>query len=128
MKTCKSTSDHEPQIQLSIFFFERNEIKVDIRDTGLALCNFTLTTLLGLLFILRSTYLFNYGFFKSQFTIYNISLSCQYYGSSRGFLRRFPSIHDPLNNDKSTHDFRTEDWFIQAASSPKDIVRLIVNV
>ncbi|XP_037043821.1 voltage-dependent calcium channel subunit alpha-2/delta-4 isoform X2 [Bradysia coprophila] len=53
------------------------------------------------------------------------ALSWQYYGSSRGFMRRFPSIHEPLNNEKSTHDFRTEDWFIQAASSPKDIMILL---
>lgn len=54
------------------------------------------------------------------------ALSWQYFGSSTGFLRRFPGtqITDDLKDAHSIHDFRTENWFIQAASSPKDIVSM----
>lgn len=45
-------------------------------------------------------------------------LSWQYFGSTNGFMRRFPGSSEK----KSVNDFRTQDWFIQAASSPKDIV------
>lgn len=52
------------------------------------------------------------------------SISWQYFGSSSGFLRRYPGAHWPPEGSKTKiNDFRTEDWFIQAASSPKDIVR-----
>lgn len=53
------------------------------------------------------------------------ALSWQYFGSSLGFLRRYPGTtwpHDGSKDSRPIHDFRTEDWFIQAASSPKDIV------
>lgn len=42
-----------------------------------------------------------------------------------GFLRRFPGIKWPdssATEKKPIDDFRLHDWFIQAASSPKDIV------
>lgn len=55
------------------------------------------------------------------------ALSWQYFGSSSGFLRRYPATGWPLENAHdalSLHDFRTDDWFVQAASSPKDIVRI----
>lgn len=55
------------------------------------------------------------------------ALSWQYFGSSTGFLRRFPGTDWPSSSaseNKPISDFRTEDWFIQAASSPKDIVSL----
>lgn len=56
------------------------------------------------------------------------SISWQYFGSSAGFLRRYPGAQWPPEGTKSNiNDFRTEDWFIQAASSPKDIVFLIRN-
>lgn len=53
------------------------------------------------------------------------ALSWQYFGSRTGFLRRFPGTAWP--NDASTEhkpitDFRVDDWFIQAAASPKDVV------
>lgn len=53
------------------------------------------------------------------------ALSWQYFGSSLGFLRRYPGTQWPQDGSKDArpiHDFRSEDWFIQAASSPKDIV------
>lgn len=54
------------------------------------------------------------------------ALSWQYFGSSTGFLRRFPGTAWPPEGQKSDkediNDFRTENWFVQAASSPKDIV------
>jgi hypothetical protein len=56
------------------------------------------------------------------------ALSWQYFGSSTGFLRRFPGTAWPpegSRGSKEIHDFRNEDWFIQAASSPKDIVSLL---
>lgn len=48
------------------------------------------------------------------------ALSWQYFGSTTGFVRRFPGTP---SEKKPINDFRTQDWFIQAASSPKDIVR-----
>lgn len=54
------------------------------------------------------------------------ALSWQYFGSSTGFLRRFPGTqwpHAGATETKPINDFRIDDWFIQAASSPKDIVR-----
>lgn len=56
------------------------------------------------------------------------ALSWQYFGSSTGFLRRFPGTqwpHAGATDNKPINDFRIEDWFIQAASSPKDIVSAI---
>ncbi|XP_059617030.1 voltage-dependent calcium channel subunit alpha-2/delta-3 isoform X2 [Phlebotomus argentipes] len=56
------------------------------------------------------------------------ALSWQYFGSSKGFLRRFPGTAWPPDGqkmDKDINDFRTENWFVQAASSPKDIFILV---
>jgi hypothetical protein len=53
-------------------------------------------------------------------------LSWQYFGSSTGFMRRFPGTSWPptsLSGRKEITDFRLDNWFVQAASSPKDIVR-----
>lgn len=55
------------------------------------------------------------------------ALSWQYFGSSTGFLRRFPGTAWPPEGSKGSkliHDFRTHNWFVQAASSPKDIVSI----
>ncbi|XP_017771996.1 PREDICTED: voltage-dependent calcium channel subunit alpha-2/delta-3 isoform X2 [Nicrophorus vespilloides] len=52
------------------------------------------------------------------------SLSWQYFGSSMGFMRQFPAIiwtQEPID----LFDCRTRNWYIEAASSPKDIVILI---
>ncbi|XP_052864386.1 voltage-dependent calcium channel subunit alpha-2/delta-4 [Anopheles cruzii] len=56
------------------------------------------------------------------------ALSWQYFGSSTGFLRRFPGTAWPPETSygsKEINDFRSADWFIQAASSPKDVVILL---
>ncbi|BFF94220.1 voltage-dependent calcium channel subunit alpha-2/delta-4 [Drosophila madeirensis] len=56
------------------------------------------------------------------------ALSWQYFGSSSGFLRRFPGTAWPPEGSKGSkliHDFRTHNWFVQAASSPKDIMILL---
>lgn len=56
------------------------------------------------------------------------ALSWQYFGSSTGFLRRFPGTAWPAEGHrgkKDISDFRTIDWFIQAASSPKDVIILV---
>lgn len=53
------------------------------------------------------------------------ALSWQYFGSTSGFLRRFPGTAWPPEGSKGSkqiNDFRTQNWFVQAASSPKDIV------
>ncbi|XP_055847304.1 voltage-dependent calcium channel subunit alpha-2/delta-3 isoform X2 [Episyrphus balteatus] len=56
------------------------------------------------------------------------ALSWQYFGSSTGFLRRFPGTAWPPEGSRGSkliHDFRTHNWFVQAASSPKDIMILL---
>lgn len=53
------------------------------------------------------------------------ALSWQYFGSTNGLLRRFPGASWPpegFNSNQPLNDYRSEDWFIQAVSSPKDIV------
>lgn len=53
------------------------------------------------------------------------ALSWQYFGSTEGFMRRFPGTqwpHKGSTKNEPIKDFRTQDWFMQAASSPKDIV------
>lgn len=59
------------------------------------------------------------------------ALSWQYFGSTTGYIRRFPGTpwpHSVSSEKKPIEDFRTQDWFIQAASSPKDIVSLVFYV
>lgn len=56
------------------------------------------------------------------------ALSWQYFGSRQGFMRRFPGIAWPPEGSRGSreiNDFRNEDWFIQAASSPKDVIILL---
>ncbi|XP_044741537.1 voltage-dependent calcium channel subunit alpha-2/delta-3 [Chrysoperla carnea] len=66
------------------------------------------------------------------------SLSWQYFGSSLGFLRRYPAIawppEDPASlnakgektdRDDHIYDFRHSAWFVDAATSPKDLVILL---
>uniref|UniRef100_A0A1A9ZTG7 VWFA domain-containing protein n=1 Tax=Glossina pallidipes TaxID=7398 RepID=A0A1A9ZTG7_GLOPL len=56
------------------------------------------------------------------------ALSWQYFGSTAGFLRRFPGTAWPPEGSKGSkqiHDFRTHNWFVQAVSSPKDIMILL---
>ncbi|KAK9497931.1 hypothetical protein O3M35_003829 [Rhynocoris fuscipes] len=53
------------------------------------------------------------------------ALSWQYFGSTTGFLRRFPAMQWPpedATKSKDLHDFRTSDWYVGASTSPKDVV------
>ncbi|CAH0727477.1 unnamed protein product, partial [Brenthis ino] len=58
------------------------------------------------------------------------TLSWQYYASSSGFMRRYPAMSWPPEDGYSHHardfyDFRSSNWFVEAATSPKDLVILI---
>ncbi|XP_018576080.1 voltage-dependent calcium channel subunit alpha-2/delta-3 isoform X2 [Anoplophora glabripennis] len=65
------------------------------------------------------------------------SLSWQFFGSSTGFLRRYPGIAWPPEdmstiwqrprNNRNIYDFRSSSWYVDAATSPKDIVILVDN-
>ncbi|KAM5333268.1 voltage-dependent calcium channel subunit alpha-2/delta-4 isoform 2-T3 [Glossophaga mutica] len=51
------------------------------------------------------------------------TLTWQYFGSSAGFFRIYPGIKwTPDENGVITFDCRNRGWYIQAATSPKDIV------
>nr|KAF6493952.1 calcium voltage-gated channel auxiliary subunit alpha2delta 4 [Rousettus aegyptiacus] len=54
------------------------------------------------------------------------TLTWQYFGSSTGFFRIYPGIKwTPDENGVIAFDCRNRGWYIQAATSPKDIVILI---
>uniref|UniRef100_S4RL35 Calcium voltage-gated channel auxiliary subunit alpha2delta 4 n=1 Tax=Petromyzon marinus TaxID=7757 RepID=S4RL35_PETMA len=54
------------------------------------------------------------------------TLTWQYYGSSTGFFRQYPGIKwTPDENGVISFDCRNRGWYIQAATSPKDIVILV---
>ncbi|XP_073999423.1 voltage-dependent calcium channel subunit stolid isoform X2 [Rhodnius prolixus] len=56
------------------------------------------------------------------------ALSWQYFGSTTGFLRRFPAMSWPLEEStksKDLHDFRMTDWYVGASTSPKDVVIMV---
>ncbi|XP_004930281.2 voltage-dependent calcium channel subunit alpha-2/delta-3 isoform X2 [Bombyx mori] len=58
------------------------------------------------------------------------TLSWQYYASSSGFMRRYPAMSWPPEDGYSHHardfyDFRSSNWFVESATSPKDLVILL---
>ncbi|KAI2803805.1 Voltage-dependent calcium channel subunit alpha-2/delta-4 [Blomia tropicalis] len=62
------------------------------------------------------------------------SLSWQFFGSARGFIRIYPSTKWKVSHDTHGHskaptpdlyDCRVRQWYIQAAASPKDVVILL---
>uniref|UniRef100_A0A672SIP8 Voltage-dependent calcium channel subunit alpha-2/delta-4-like n=1 Tax=Sinocyclocheilus grahami TaxID=75366 RepID=A0A672SIP8_SINGR len=56
------------------------------------------------------------------------TLTWQYFGSSAGFFRLYPGIKwTPDANGVVSFDCRNRNWYIQAATSPKDIV-IVVDV
>ncbi|XP_068163481.1 voltage-dependent calcium channel subunit alpha-2/delta-4 [Antennarius striatus] len=56
------------------------------------------------------------------------TLTWQYFGSSTGFFRLYPGIQwTPDENGVVTFDSRNRNWYIQAATSPKDVV-IVVDV
>uniref|UniRef100_H3CQ56 Calcium voltage-gated channel auxiliary subunit alpha2delta 4 n=1 Tax=Tetraodon nigroviridis TaxID=99883 RepID=H3CQ56_TETNG len=56
------------------------------------------------------------------------TLTWQYFGSSTGFFRLYPGIQwAPDEHGVVTFDCRNRNWYIQAATSPKDLV-IVVDV
>ncbi|XP_078677964.1 voltage-dependent calcium channel subunit alpha-2/delta-3-like isoform X3 [Branchiostoma floridae x Branchiostoma belcheri] len=54
------------------------------------------------------------------------TLTWQYFGSSTGFFRQYPGIAwTPAPNGIDDYDCRNRGWYIQAATSPKDIVIVV---
>ncbi|XP_067854843.1 voltage-dependent calcium channel subunit alpha-2/delta-3 [Heptranchias perlo] len=54
------------------------------------------------------------------------SLIWQYFGSANGFFRQYPGIKwEPDENGVIAFDCRNRKWYIQAATSPKDVVILV---
>uniref|UniRef100_A0A3B4ZRZ6 Calcium voltage-gated channel auxiliary subunit alpha2delta 4 n=1 Tax=Stegastes partitus TaxID=144197 RepID=A0A3B4ZRZ6_9TELE len=54
------------------------------------------------------------------------TLTWQYFGSSTGFFRIYPGIKwTPDSNGVAAFDCRNRNWYIQAATSPKDIIIMV---
>ncbi|XP_077939197.1 voltage-dependent calcium channel subunit alpha-2/delta-4 isoform X3 [Gasterosteus aculeatus] len=54
------------------------------------------------------------------------TLTWQFFGSSTGFFRIYPGIKwTPDSNGVAAFDCRNRNWYIQAATSPKDIIIMV---
>ncbi|XP_037622222.1 voltage-dependent calcium channel subunit alpha-2/delta-4-like isoform X3 [Sebastes umbrosus] len=54
------------------------------------------------------------------------TLTWQFFGSSTGFFRIYPGIKwTPDSNNVAAFDCRNRNWYIQAATSPKDIIIMV---
>ncbi|KYM97596.1 Voltage-dependent calcium channel subunit alpha-2/delta-3 [Cyphomyrmex costatus] len=53
------------------------------------------------------------------------SLSWQYFGSATGFMRQYPATNWIVEKTVDLFDCRTRSWYIEAATSPKDILILM---
>ncbi|XP_052465352.1 voltage-dependent calcium channel subunit alpha-2/delta-3 isoform X2 [Carassius gibelio] len=54
------------------------------------------------------------------------TLIWQYFGSAKGFFRQYPGVKwHPDENGVIAFDCRNRKWYIQAATSPKDVVILV---
>uniref|UniRef100_A0A671K2E6 Voltage-dependent calcium channel subunit alpha-2/delta-3-like n=1 Tax=Sinocyclocheilus anshuiensis TaxID=1608454 RepID=A0A671K2E6_9TELE len=58
--------------------------------------------------------------------IQNMSWIWQYFGSAKGFFRQYPGVKwHPDEHGVIAFDCRNRKWYIQAATSPKDVVILV---
>ncbi|GAB1599703.1 voltage-dependent calcium channel subunit alpha-2/delta-3-like, partial [Argonauta hians] len=55
------------------------------------------------------------------------NLSWQYFGSAVGFMRIFPGIKWPINDEDriDLYDCRLQGWYIQGAAAPKNVIILL---
>ncbi|XP_065211724.1 voltage-dependent calcium channel subunit alpha-2/delta-3-like isoform X3 [Planococcus citri] len=56
------------------------------------------------------------------------TLSWQYFAGASGFMRIFPAVRWPTDdNSADLYDSRMREWYIEAATDPKDVMILIDN-